>query len=253
MPADTTFHLPKHTSYEEAATIPLAAMTAADGLFQRLDIPQSWSGNRQDGQVKDGQPSPSHGPLLIWGGASAVGAFAIKLARRVNSGPIIAVAGRGVAFVEGLLDKSKGDAVVDYRQDEDKVIAAIQKAAGGQPIIRAFDAISEERTFTTIGKVLAPGGKMSLILSGRDCSKLPSTIEHNVMMVGDVHGKPQVQSDLGFAWFRLFSKGLREGWFTGHPHEVIPGGLGGVETGLRNLMEGKNSGVKYVYRIAETK
>lgn len=33
------------------------------------------------------------------------------------------------------------------------------------------------------------------------------------------------------------------GTFTGHPHEVVPGGLGGVETALKDL--------KYVFRIAE--
>ena len=37
--AHTTFHIPEKTSFEEAATIPLAAMTAAVGLvrFSRLD------------------------------------------------------------------------------------------------------------------------------------------------------------------------------------------------------------------------
>ncbi|KAL5329601.1 hypothetical protein ACEPPN_003115 [Leptodophora sp. 'Broadleaf-Isolate-01'] len=32
----TTFHLPKHTSFEEAATIPLAALTAAVVLYREL-------------------------------------------------------------------------------------------------------------------------------------------------------------------------------------------------------------------------
>jgi len=45
---------------------------------------------------------------------------------------------------------------------------------------------------------------------------------------------------------------LQEGWFTGHPFEVVPGGLGGVEQALRNLKEGKASAVKYVFRIGET-
>jgi hypothetical protein len=67
-----------------------------------------------------------------------------------------------------------------------------------------------------------------------------------------VNGHPDDLSDLGFLWLRLFGLGLKEGWFCGHPYEVIPGGLGGVEKGLKNLMQGKASGVKYVYRIGET-
>jgi len=45
---------------------------------------------------------------------------------------------------------------------------------------------------------------------------------------------------------------LQEGWFKGHPYEVVPGGLGGVEGALKNLKEGKASAVKYVFRIMET-
>lgn len=44
---------------------------------------------------------------------------------------------------------------------------------------------------------------------------------------------------------------MQEGWFKGHPFEVVPGGLQGVQTGLRDLKEGKASAVKYVYKIGE--
>lgn len=40
--ADTTFHIPEQVSFEEAATIPLAGMTAALGLYQRLNLPLPW-------------------------------------------------------------------------------------------------------------------------------------------------------------------------------------------------------------------
>jgi NADPH:quinone reductase len=53
--------------------------------------------------------------------------------------------------------------------------------------------------------------------------------------------------------FRYIARGLAEGFFKPHPHEVIPGGLEGVEKGLRNLAEGKASAVKYVFKIGEPK
>jgi NADPH2:quinone reductase len=38
-PESTTFHIPFNISFEEAAKIPLAGMTAALGLYQRLALP----------------------------------------------------------------------------------------------------------------------------------------------------------------------------------------------------------------------
>jgi len=64
---------------------------------------------------------------------------------------------------------------------------------------------------------------------------------------------PEMQSDFGQAWFTLFGKALKDGWLKAHPPQVVPGGLNGVEEGLKNLKEGKASAVKYVFRIEETK
>lgn len=53
-------------------------------------------------------------------------------------------------------------------------------------------------------------------------------------------------------FFNFFGRGLAQGWFSGHPFEVRPGGLDGIEGALRDLKGGKASGVKYVLRISET-
>ncbi len=70
----------------EAATIPLAAMTASLALYWTLQLPQPWT------------PAINPNPLLVYGGSSAVGAFAIKLAIASNLHPIIAVAGAGIQY-----------------------------------------------------------------------------------------------------------------------------------------------------------
>lgn len=61
--------LPEGTSFDSASTIPLALSTAADGFydFLGLDLPQ-----------KD--PKSKGEWLLVWGGASSVGQYAIQLA-----------------------------------------------------------------------------------------------------------------------------------------------------------------------------
>lgn len=262
--ASTTFHIPEKTSYEEAATIPLAAMTAAVGLYLELRLPEPW---KADDEKR---------PLIVYGGSGAVGAFCIKFAKASNIHPIIAVAGKGKDFVEGLLDKSKGDVYIDYREGDDAVVAGIEKAlkdAGCDTVKHAYDAVSEHGSYQNISKILTKneGGKMVLVLPGKDYSDIPSNVEHDLSMVGRVHETPNsagkygqpdhtapkytvtAGKDFGYVFFHYITRGLQEGWFTGHPFEVIPGGLDGVQEGLRRLKAGEASATKYVYRIAETK
>jgi NADPH2:quinone reductase len=114
----TTFHLPSRTTFEEAATLPLATMTSAVGLYQRLGLPEPWCPAKPTGKQ----------PLLVYGAASAVGAFAIQFAKLSGLHPIIGVAGRGILFAESLIDKSKGNAIIDYRNGDEAVITGIKSA-----------------------------------------------------------------------------------------------------------------------------
>lgn len=235
----TTFHIPQETSFEDAAAIPLAAMTAALGLHERLGFDAPWVTGSKNGET----------PLLVYGGASAVGAYAIKLAQRAGIHPIIAVAGRGIPFVESLLSKDKGDAVVDYRNGDDAVVSGIRSALNGKKLAHAFDAVSENGSYTNIVKVLESDGQLTLVLPGKEYEGVPETVQRTTTMVGEAHGKDK---DFAFVFFRYMARGLAEGWFKPHPVEVVGGGLEGVEEGLRNLKEGKASATKYVFRIGET-
>lgn len=243
-----SFHLPASTSFEEAATIPLAAMTAALGLFARLGLPEPWN---VDPEIR----SKTKGGLVIYGGASAVGAFAVKLASKAGIHPLIVVAGNGMRFVEGLLDPAKGDVVIDYRQGHEKVVSEMRAAVPkGEKLMYAFDCVSEKAkgSFDNICQVLDSRGRITVVLPvGQDYSSIPKTVTRSDTLVGSVH-QEEPEREFAAAWFRLFSMGLKEGWFRGHPFEVVPGGLGGVEAALKNLKEGKASAVKYVFRIEES-
>jgi len=255
--AYTTFHLPKKTSFEEGATIPLAAMTAAVGLYRtkNLGLPQPWD------------PATEKTPLVVYGGSSAVGAFAIKLAQLSNIHPIIAVAGRGEAFVEKLISREKGDTIIDYRKGDEAVVSGIKEAvkkAGASEVKYAYDAVSEKGSYQNISQVLAKeGSRMTLILPFKEYSEIPDHIYRSITMVGDAHAPPPKEQaaegiqtggkEFAFAYFRLFAKGLQDGWFSGHPYEVVPGGLGGVQKALADLKDGKNSATKYIMKIEDTK
>ncbi|GAW21141.1 hypothetical protein ANO14919_106580 [Xylariales sp. No.14919] len=233
----TTFHIPKHTSFEEAAAIPLAAMTSAIGLYLRLGLPQPWV------------PATEPIPVVIYGAATAVGSYAIQLAQQSNIHPLICVAGRSIAHVEKLIDRSKGDVILDYRESDEALAENLRKAADGKPLLHAFDAVSENGSYATLGKVLAEGAKITLVLPGKDYSEVPDYVERSLTTVGASHKDAK---DFAYVYFRYFARGLLEGWFKPQPQELVPGGLGGVQYALENLRDGKANAVKYVFKISDT-
>ncbi|KAI0105836.1 GroES-like protein [Daldinia grandis] len=235
-PQHTTFHISQKTTFEEAAAVPLAAMTAAIGLYDKLGLPQPWT------------PATEPIPLLIYGAASSVGAYAIQLARKSNIHPLICVAGKSQAHVESLIDRSKGDVIVDYRDGDDAVVEALKKAAGNSKLLYALDATSEYNSYVNISKVLAEGSKATSVLPPQNF-EYPAHVSHSVTLVGSVHTEDK---DFGYVYFRYFGRGLQEGWFKAQPQVVVPGGLGGIQEALDNLKAGKVNGIKYVFRIADT-
>ena len=230
-------------------------MTAAFGLYQRLGLPPPW------------RPTTTPIPLIIYSAAGAVGSFAIQLARQSNIHPLICVAGRGIPHVESLIDPGKGDIVLDYRDGSEQLvknlIAAVQNAGG--KVEYAFDAVSDHGSYQSICKVLDhETGKITLILPNKDYKEIPETIEKSKTFVGDAQigtdldpwqkktGMQTGNEEFAMAFFRYFSRGLQKGYFKGHPYEVVPGGLAGIEGALKNLKDGKASAVKYVFRLEDT-
>lgn len=226
--------------FTEAATVPLAAMTSAIGLYNCLGLPEPW---------RPVDPNAEPTPLIIYGAGSAVGAFAVQLASRSNIHPLICVAGRSADHVQTLIDPSKGDVIIDYRAGDEAVVSGLAKALGGKKALHALDAVSENGSYQNINKVLSNGAKLTVVLPGKEVDAAREGVEVSRTSVGTAHKEAK---DFAFVSFRLFGRGLAEGWFKPHRHEVVPGGLGGVQTALENLKAGKASAVKYVFRIAET-
>ncbi|KAJ5999698.1 secondary metabolism biosynthetic enzyme [Penicillium waksmanii] len=242
-PSGSTFHIPEKTSFEEASTIPLAAMTAAVGMFQRSNLPLPW------------KPTSEPLPYVIYGGATAVGAFTIKFAQLSNIHPLIVVAGRGSAFVETLIDRKKGDTIIDYRQGDDIIREKIKAAAGERPIHHALDAVSEKDSWLNIGPAMTAPGHLTLMMPGIHYQPEGISVTHAI--VGYIHfppspGKTIEDTEFAAAFYQLMGRGLAQGWFSGHPYEVRPGGLAGLQGAMLDLQAGKASAVKYVVRIGET-
>ncbi|KAK9779771.1 putative Chaperonin 10-like protein [Seiridium cardinale] len=237
VPAHTTVHLPAQTSFEQGAAIPLAALTAALGLYSRLRLPEPW------------QAAKEPIPLVVYGAASAVGIYTIQLALKSNIHPLICVAGKSQDHVKSFIDPSKGDTIVDYRDGDEAVIEGIRKASNGAKLLHAYDAVSEKGSYQNLGKVLDKGSKVTLVLPGKNYDDVPEHVETTVTHVGCVH---QDEKDFGFVYFRYIGRGLQEGWFKPQPTKVVPGGLAGVKPALEELKAGRVNAQKLVFEIAAT-
>ncbi|PSR78344.1 chaperonin 10-like protein [Coniella lustricola] len=233
----TTAHLPANTSFEEGAAVPLAALTAAVGLYRHLNLPQPWT------------PATDETPLVIYGAASAVGIYTVQLAKLAGISPLICIAGKSIAHVESFLDTKKGDVIIDYREGDEAIVEGIKKAANGRKLLHAYDAVSEHGSWENLSKALSPGATITTVLPTKHEEVIPESIKISRTMVGSVH---EEDKDLGFVYMRYFARGLQQGFFKPQPQTVVPGGLNGVKEGLSNLKEGKANAVKFVFRIAET-
>jgi NADPH2:quinone reductase len=272
-PAHTVFHLPESISDEEAATIPLAAFTAAVGLYRNLQLPAPW--DRSDKRAPNGDEKI---PLVVNAASTAVGSFAIKLAKmNPRIGPIIAIAGASSAFVRAELGV---DVVLDYRSPT--IGDDLREALHGLELNHVFDAANSLASVKYLSAVLSPGG------GGRYTCTLPvgpsiydpegnaeiflreTGIWYEQIWVGDVFGvrlekrrdgmgvvQVPAEDKMEGVWFgavmsKVFETGLANGRLSGHPYEVVEGGLEGVQGALEKIGEGNRGNKKFVTRIADT-
>lgn len=246
-PEHTLFHIPESMSYEEAATIPLAAYTAAVGLYRNLNLPMP-CGRSDEAAGFDNVP------LIVNAASSAVGAFAVKLAK-LNPiiSPIIGVAGASAATAK----EAGCDVVVDYRSDD--VAGQLQKALDGKKVHHVFDANNSMASVQYLLPVLAAeGGRYTSTTGGADFEKQQAALEgagvkQERIWVGSVHETKLAGGQMfGAVMSRIFEWATEEGRFSGQPYTVVQGGLSGILKALIELRDRKGGNAKFVTRIADT-
>jgi NADPH:quinone reductase-like Zn-dependent oxidoreductase len=118
----------------EAASVPISALTAWQGLFDRAKLA---AGER----------------VLVHGGAGGVGTFAVQLAKLSEARVIATASGRDRDFVRQL----GADEVIDYRTSR------FEDCARDVDVV--FDTVGGE-TLEHSWRVLKPGGRMVTVASG---------------------------------------------------------------------------------------
>lgn len=124
---------PATLSHEAAASVPIGALTAWQGLLDRAKL----------------QPGER---LLVHGGAGAVGVYAVQLGHNRGAHVIATASGRDIDFVKQL----GAEDAIDYQASR------FEKEVGGVDVV--FDTVGGD-TLNRSWDVLKPGGRMITIAS----------------------------------------------------------------------------------------
>ncbi|KAJ5127791.1 chaperonin 10-like protein [Penicillium atrosanguineum] len=132
--------LPDSLTFEEGSVLPLAISTACAGLYQkdRLGLPLP---------VVDGA-EPTGQTIVVWGGASSVGATVIQLAVASGVTVLTTASPANHDFVKSL----GAQIVFDYRSSD--VVQDTVKALASTNFAGVYDAISEDTSFKAISAIL---------------------------------------------------------------------------------------------------
>jgi len=134
---------PKTLSFEQAAALPLTAITAYEAMFHRM-------------KVQDPVPGAANAILII-GGAGGVGSIAIQLARRLTDLTIIATGSR--PETKAWISELGAHHVIDHSQP----LAPQVEALGiGFPAF-VFSTTQTEKHVADVLELIAPQGRFSLI------------------------------------------------------------------------------------------
>ncbi|CAE6370959.1 unnamed protein product [Rhizoctonia solani] len=244
---------PNNINDDQASTIPVCAVTAYFGLFQKTGISPPLSG-----------PTASGKSILILGGSSSVGQFgeqafisrifarflinlypAIQFARLAGFSTIVTTASSQHAdFLKSLGATHLFDRNVDVK--------TIQSAFE-TPVSFVFDTVGTETTQLLAFDVLTtpslvPGARLSLLLTPVDSLKEKNSGDK--VNVDHVFGSSYVFRDLSIPFWQKIEEWVKNGEIVPNRVQLVNGGLAGVPEALDLSRKGV-SGVKIVVRPQE--
>jgi len=227
-PETHTFHKPASLSFDQAATLSVGVLTAALGLYGQFKF------NLPSKRASDGEQ------VLIWGGASSVGQYAVQLAA-LSGYSVIATASKRN---HDLLRELGAKHVVDYNDAD--ALDQIKKITGGK-LRYAFDVISTETADKCVGLLTtSEPAHIATIAGDPTKDKLPSNVTSHPVFLGGNVDEALLQS------FVLELEPLvNDGKLKPNQVETISGGIEtGILEGLQRMVDNKVSAKKLVVPIA---
>ncbi|KAI1014574.1 hypothetical protein LB504_012205 [Fusarium proliferatum] len=161
VPYDLVWKIPDNLTFEEASTISMCGLTAAQALFGRLGLPSPFSLEPQATSGGDEEITN----LFIYGSSTSVGLYAAQLARiaaRVSGLSIRLIGAASLSKYEMLRNEPYSyDVLVDYRNEE--WVQKVKDATNGNGVDLTLDCISEGQTIYNTHETLAPSAKFAVI------------------------------------------------------------------------------------------
>lgn len=170
-PAEVVVHVPDEWPFEDAAQLGIAPFTAAQTLFITLNLPTPLS------------PTAESTPILISGGSSSVGLYAIQLAKLSGLRVIATSSPRNF----DLLTSYGADEVYDYHDPD--AARKIKESTRGQ-LKEALDCIGEDSTPTLISDALSDSDGAVAIITKYDSPRAGVKLIRSVVfsLLGEVSG-----------------------------------------------------------------
>ncbi|KAH7066837.1 chaperonin 10-like protein [Paraphoma chrysanthemicola] len=237
--------IPEGMSDEDAATLGVAVVTCGQALYQKLRLPLP------------GEGSLNGKWFLVYGGSSGMGSMAIQYAKLSGCKVIAVCSPRNFELV-----KSRGAIeAFDYKDPE---CAKKIREYTNDELDLSLDCIAEGASIDICAEsISSKGGKICYLLftppqKRKDVEAL-HTLGYTMTgerftFAGGAMEFPASKEDFEQAkmFCEVSSRLLAEGKLIPHPAKVGPDGLKGVLGGMVYMREGKVSGEKLVYRVAET-
>jgi NADPH:quinone reductase len=149
-PVEVTGHKPASLSFDEAAAVPVAGITAHQGVTDELAL-------------KPGET------VLITGAAGGVGTFAVQIAAAQGARVIAQTTAGNADYVTGL---GAADCV-DYT--EAGWAEKARQKAGGAGVDAVFDAVGFD-SFREASKALRPGGRAATTVPNTPVDEVPAGV-----------------------------------------------------------------------------
>jgi NADPH:quinone reductase-like Zn-dependent oxidoreductase len=234
VPCHTALPIPASLAFDSAACLGVAGLTAAMTLWRWLQVPMV---------VPAASASVSQdSSLLVWGGSTATGQFAIQIAARCGLKVIAVTSAKTKALAESL----GAHAVARDGKTDGEVVAAIRELGGNQ-ITRAIDLVGAQ----TAVHCLAALSTSQPCFFAPLAMTIPSTtpVPDNVT-VETVEMKRFVLDPQSRVYALELNRLVGEGMVKLPDIEVLEGGLEVIQDGLERLKAGDMAGKKMVVRMA---
>ncbi|KAG8728895.1 hypothetical protein FRC11_010033 [Ceratobasidium sp. 423] len=231
---DIISKIPDNITEDQASTIPVAALAALVGLFQKTGVNVPANGPTAEGKG-----------VLILGGSSSVGQFGIQLARIAGFSPIVTTA--SAQHTDFL--KSLGATHVLGRDVDAKTI----QSAFPTPVSLVLDSISVDSTQSLAFDVLttpslALGAHLAVVLAPVDSIKGRNADDK--VTINHLFGSSHLFRDLSVPFWQNVGRWIKDGKFVPNRVQVVKGGLAALPEALDLSRKGV-SGVKIVIHPQE--